>query len=63
MIHTLKLILVVILSIFFAFGLWYVIFFFLTVEANPMKWHWITKFIYLYIGFASTAGIVQETYK
>jgi hypothetical protein len=43
----------------FAFGFWYLMFFFLTKEPNLIEWHWLTKIVYLFFSFASAEGVVK----
>ena len=61
--HVIKIFFTILLSFIVAFGLWYLIFLFLTGEFNPIHWHWLTKILYLMIGFSSLNGILNEMTK
>jgi hypothetical protein len=52
-----KYILILIFSIIFGFGLWYLIFWFLTTEYNLFLWHWVTKIVYLLLSISSSSSI------
>ena len=52
-------ILKILLGFIVGFGIWYLIFFFLTVEPNPLNWHWATKIIYLVLALSSVQGSVN----
>lgn len=39
-----------ILAMILAFGIWYVIFWFISTEPNPLLWDGLFKFIYLILG-------------
>ncbi len=54
-----KFVLVMILSIIFGFGFWYLIFWFITTSPNLFLWHWVTKIIYLIFSMAASQGIFQ----
>ena len=45
------------------FGIWYFIFFFLTTEANPLLWHWVTKILYLIFSMSAVNGIANQITK
>ena len=34
-----------------AFGFWYLVFWFVTTEPNPLFWGGLSKFLYLFFGF------------
>ncbi len=54
-----KLIFVMIFSIIFGFGFWYLIFWFITTISNLFIWHWVTKIIYILFSITSSQGIFQ----
>ena len=54
-----KIFLILLASIMFAFGFWYLMFWFITKESNMLEWHWVTKIIYLFFSFASTEGVMK----
>ena len=54
-----KFVLIMILSIVFGFGFWYLIFWFITTDPNLFLWHWVTKTIYLIFSMAASQGIFQ----
>jgi len=54
-----KFILITIFSIIVGFGLWYLIFWFITVEPNLFLWHWATKVIFLILSVGSSSNIVD----
>lgn len=58
--NAIKIIFTLLTALLIGFGLWYVVFLFLTNEFNPMNWHWITKVIYLFFGLSSASGILKE---
>lgn len=47
------------LSFISGFLFWYMIFFFISTEANAFAWHWITKIAYLLLSFAASSGIFK----
>lgn len=54
-----KIFLILLAAIMFAFGFWYLMFWFISQEANMLRWHWVTKMIYLFFSFASTEGVMK----
>jgi multisubunit Na+/H+ antiporter MnhE subunit len=58
-----KVLLLFILGVIFGFGLWYLIFWFVTNESNLFEWHWGTKVVYLIFSFASTSGTIEALIK
>lgn len=54
-----KIFLILLASIMFAFGFWYLMFFFISKEPNLIEWHWLTKIVYLFFSFASAEGVVK----
>jgi len=54
-----KSILLLIISVLFGFGIWYVIFWFVSNESNLFMWHWVTKIVYLILSFAASEGIFK----
>jgi multisubunit Na+/H+ antiporter MnhG subunit len=63
MMHVIKIFFALLFSFIAAFGIWYLVFLFLTGDFNPMNWHWITKAFYLMIVFSSFGGIIDEMTK
>lgn len=61
--YIIKFVLVLLLGLSFGFGLWYLIFWFITNEPNLFTWHWITKIVYLFFGFLSAGGIIESILK
>jgi hypothetical protein len=55
-----KLILIIVTSIIFGFGFWYLIFWFITTEHNLFLWHWATKMVYLLLSLAATQGSIEK---
>lgn len=53
---TLKIILATIL----AFGFWYLIFWFVTAESNPLLWSGLSKTVYLFFGLMMFAKLEDE---
>jgi hypothetical protein len=58
-----KIFLILLASIMFGFGFWYLMFVFITLEPNLLKWHLLTKIVYLFFSFASAEGIAKGTLK
>ena len=58
-----KTILVLILSLIMGFGMWYLIFWFITSESNLFVWGPWTKGFYLFFGIASSGQILEELNK
>lgn len=54
-----KSILLLIISVLFGFGIWYVIFWFVSNESNLFMWHWVTKIVYLILSFTASEGIFK----
>jgi hypothetical protein len=61
--ESIKLIFLLLFSILIGFGLWYLVFWFLTNEPNLFLWHWVTKAFYLILAASSTSGIFENTIK
>lgn len=61
--HVIKVIGLLILSFLVSFGLWYLIFWFITAEDNLFMWSGWIKAFYLILGFTSMTGIIDETLK
>jgi hypothetical protein len=59
MLDIIKVILIFILGIIISFGFWYLIFWFITGEANLFFWFWGVKLIYLVFGFSSLGKIIE----
>jgi hypothetical protein len=55
-----KFILVIILGTIIGFGLWYLIFWFVSNEPNLFLWHPVGKIFYLMLGLASSTNIINE---
>lgn len=58
-----KLILIILLSVFFGFWFWYLIFWFITNEPNLFLWHWVTKIIYILFSLGASQGIFEGLLK
>jgi hypothetical protein len=58
-----KTILILILSIVFGFGLWYLIFWFVSSEPDLFTWHWGTKILYLILVMSSSTSIFDSLIK
>lgn len=58
-----KTLLLMILSVIFGFGFWYLIFWFITNEPNLFLWHWLTKILYLLFSMTSCQGIYEGLLK
>jgi multisubunit Na+/H+ antiporter MnhE subunit len=56
-----KLIFTLIAGFVVGFGVWYLIFWFVSNESDPFKWHWVTKILYLLVATSSVSSIVEET--
>lgn len=54
-----KIFLILLAAIMFAFGFWYLMFWFITAESNMLKWHMLAKVVYLVLSFASTNGVID----
>jgi len=54
-----KIFLILLASIMFSFGFWYLMFFFISKEPNLLEWHWLTKIVYLFFSFASAEGVLK----
>jgi hypothetical protein len=57
--ETIKFIFVLILSLIIGFGLWYLIFWFVSNEYNLFLWHPVGKIFYLIFGIASSTNIIN----
>lgn len=55
-----KVFLLLILSALFSFGIWWLIFWFMSSEINPYNWHWAVKIIYLLISLTATGSVLEE---
>jgi len=54
---------ILLLSFVFSFGIWYLIFWFITAEDNLFIWNGWTKAAYLLMTFLTMIGIADETFK
>jgi hypothetical protein len=61
--ESIKLIFLLLFSILIGFGLWYLVFWFLSNEPNLFLWHWVSKMFYLILGVSSTNGVFENTTK
>jgi hypothetical protein len=52
-------IIVLILSIGFGSGIWYVVFWFISNEPDLFTWHWVTKVVYLILAASTSQGIYE----
>lgn len=59
--ETFKLIISLFLSLILGFGVWYLIFWFVSAEVNLFLWGPWTKIFYLFLGFSSSSQILKET--
>lgn len=50
---------ILLFSILFGFGAWYLVFWFLTAQSNPLEWHGLVKLIYLFLGYTAMVGIAE----
>lgn len=55
----LKVILIFVTGVLISFGFWYLIFWFISGEANLFVWFWGIKLIYLVFGFSSLGKIIE----
>ena len=61
--ESIKLIFLLLFSILIGFGLWYLVFWFLSNEPNLFQWHWASKIFYLLFAVSSSNGIFENTIK
>lgn len=54
-----KIFLILLASIMFGFGFWYLMFFFITKQPNINEWYWLIKMVYLLFGFTTAEIIVK----
>lgn len=59
MLNLLKVILIFVTGILISFGFWYLIFWFITGEANLFFWYWLVKLLYLIFGFTSLSKVLE----
>lgn len=59
--ETIKMILLLIVSLIVGFGVWYLIFWFVSSEPNLFVWGWWIKILYLFFGFTSSGKFLEET--
>lgn len=59
--ETIKLILLLIISLILGFGIWYLIFWFVSAESNLFIWGTWTKIFYLFLAVNSAGQILKET--
>jgi hypothetical protein len=58
--ETFKTIVGIVTSFFFGFGLWFLVFWFITMEPNLFIWGMWTKVTYLILSFLASAGFSRE---
>jgi hypothetical protein len=51
---------VLLLSLILAFGIWYIMFWFLLNESNMFMWSLFSKVIYITLSFLSASGIAEN---
>jgi len=59
MLDILKVVLIFLVGLLISFGFWYLIFWFITGEANLFVWFWGVKLFYLVFGFSSLGKIIE----
>jgi hypothetical protein len=47
-------------SILIGYGLWYIIFYFITSNVNPLEWNIATKLVYLGFGLITTSKLEDD---
>ena len=60
MIAFIKTILAILFGAIIGFGIWYLVGWFLSGEPNMLLWDPMGKLVYLFFGFMSTAGMIEE---
>ena len=55
-----KVLLTLLLSLILAFGIWYIIFWFLLNESNMFIWSTFSKIIYIILSVIAASGIVEN---
>jgi zinc transporter ZupT len=55
-----KVLLTLLLSLILAFGIWYIMFWFLLNESNMFMWSLFSKVIYIILSFVSASGIAEN---
>ena len=55
-----KVLLTLLLSLILAFGIWYIIFWFLLNESNMFIWSIFSKIIYIILSVIAASGIVEN---
>jgi hypothetical protein len=58
-----KLLLLLLLSLIYGFGVWYLIFWFVSAESNLFIWGPWTKVFYMFFGLILSNKILKETTK
>lgn len=53
----------IVISLFLGFFIWYLVFFFLTGESNPIEWSITAKIFYLIFGYATSGGILEGIFE
>jgi len=61
--ENIKVIFLFLLGFLFAFGFWYLIFWFVSNEPNMFQWHWVTKIAYLLLSFSASSGTINALIK
>jgi hypothetical protein len=55
----LKFFVIIIFSLLISFGLWYLIFAFVSGQWNPLEWHWIARLAYLWIALSAATSVSE----
>lgn len=58
-----KFIVTLVTSLFIGFGLWFMVFWFLTMEPNLFIWEPWVKITYLILSFVATSGVSETLFK
>jgi len=61
--ETFKTIVTLVTSFFIGFGLWYMVFWFITMEPNLFIWGMWTKVTYLILSFVASSGFTETLFK
>jgi hypothetical protein len=58
-----KEIIIILFSLTFGFGVWYLVFWFISLQFNPFKWGLGAKFLYLFLTYLSTESMLDRLRK
>ena len=58
-----KEIIIILFSLTFAFGIWYLVFWLISLQPDPFRWGMGAKFLYLFLTYVSNESVMDRLRK